>query len=112
MLRGGSCSLRSPAGLFVIGAHAFDDFHVQFAFGHDLREFLCRQAEFLQELAVGRSGVDVITDVVPQHRPGLVRNPWQPGNSTHGKCSASRAEFDGFVHGIHLFGSFLKRDWT
>ena len=92
-------------------ADAFDDFLIQFTFGNDLREFFRRHAEFLQELLVGGSGVDIVADVVPQHCPGFVRNPRQPGDTAYGKRSPAGTEFDGLVHGIHVVGSFPNWGW-
>ena len=83
------------------GFYFFDDFGIGRAGCDDVRKFFSFNSEFLQELSVSGSRIDVVTDAASQFCAGFICNAREPGHVTHVKLAAARPKIDGRTEFVH-----------
>lgn len=83
------------------GFYFFDDFGIGRAGRDDVRKFFSFYSEFLQELSVSWSRIDVVTDAASQFGAGFIRDAREPGHVAHVKLTAARSKIDGGTEFVH-----------
>ena len=83
------------------GFYFFDDFSIGRAGCDDVRKFFSFNSEFLQELSVSGSRIDVVTDAASQFCAGFICNAREPGHVAHVKLTATRSKIDGGTEFVH-----------
>ncbi len=83
------------------GFYLFDDFGIGRAGCDDVRKFFSFNSEFLQELSVSGSRIDVVADAASQFGAGFVCYAREPGHVAHVKLAAARSKIDGGTEFVH-----------
>ena len=83
------------------GFYFFDDFGIGRTGCDDVRKFFSFNSEFLQELSVSGSRIDVVTDAASQFGAGFVCNTRQPGHVAHVELAAARPKIDSGTEFVH-----------
>jgi hypothetical protein len=83
------------------GFYFFDDFGIGRAGCDDVCKFFGFNSEFLQELSVSWSRIDVVANAAPQFGTGFICYAREPGHVAHVELTAARSKIDGGTEFVH-----------
>ena len=83
------------------GFYFFDDFGIGRTGRDDVCKFFSFNSEFLQELSVSWSRIDVVTDAASQFGAGFICNAREPGHVAHVKLAAARSKINSGTEFVH-----------